>query len=483
MKSISETTKKRPWLNWIIFLITVVVVFFIGLFASSIIERRSESKLYFQQTKEIAEWEPDNAVWGQNFPREYETYISTIDTSFRSKYCGSAKIDYLANDPNLVVLWAGYAFSKEYNQGRGHYHAIEDIRNILRTVQPQPATCWTCKSTDVPRLMDKVGVENFYKGKWIDMGPEIQNPIGCQDCHDPKTMNLRVTRPALIEAFERQGKDINKSTQQEMRSLVCAQCHVEYYFKGEGKYLIFPWDKGFSADSMEAYYDSYGFSDFTHQLSKTNILKAQHPDYEVYMTGVHADRGVACADCHMPYRREGSIKFTDHKIQSPLNNISGSCLVCHRVSEEKMRENVYQRQDKVNQVKMIAEKNLALCHIGAKFAWDNGATEDEMKPVLVLIRSAQWRWDWVAASNGMGFHSPVECMRVLATSINKAQEARILLTEILIRHNVKLPFPLPDLSSIDKAQTYIGLDMKKIIAEKDDFLKNIIPGWDAKKKK
>jgi nitrite reductase (cytochrome c-552) len=483
MKSISETTKKRPWLNWIIFLITVVVVFFIGLFASSIIERRSESKLYFQQTKEIAEWEPDNAVWGENFPREYETYISTIDTSFRSKYCGSAKIDYLSNDPNLVVLWAGYAFSKEYNQGRGHYHAIEDIRNILRTVQTQPATCWTCKSTDVPRMMDKMGVENFYKGKWIEMGPEIQNPIGCQDCHDPKTMNLRVTRPALIEAFQRQGKDINKSTQQEMRSLVCAQCHVEYYFKGEGKYLTFPWDKGFSADSMEAYYDSYGFSDFTHQLSKTNILKAQHPDYEVYMTGVHADRGVACADCHMPYRREGSIKFTDHKIQSPLNNISGSCLVCHRESEEKMRENVYQRQDKVNQVKMIAEKNLVLCHIGTKFAWDNGATEDEMKPVLALIRSAQWRWDWVAASNGMGFHSPIECMRVLATSINKAQDARVLLTEILIRHNVKLPFPLPDISTKDKAQTYIGLDMKKIIAEKDDFLKNVISEWDAKKKK
>jgi nitrite reductase (cytochrome c-552) len=482
MNSVSETSKKKPWINWIIFLITVVIVFFIGLFASSIMERKSESKLYFQQTKEIAEWQPDNAVWGENFPREYETYVSTADTSFRSKYGGSGRIDYLAADPNLVILWAGYAFSKEYNQGRGHFHAIEDIRNILRTVQPQPATCWTCKSTDVPRMMNKMSAANFYKGKWVDMGPEIKNHIGCQDCHDPKTMNLRITRPALVEAFQRQGRDINNATHQEMRSLVCAQCHVEYYFKGEGKYLTFPWDKGLSADSMEAYYESQGFTDLTHALSKTPILKAQHPDYEVYMTGIHADRGVACADCHMPYRREGSIKFTDHKIQSPLNNISGSCQVCHRESEQKLRDNVYERQDKVNQIKLMAEKNLVLCHIGAKIAWENGATDEEMKPLLALIRSAQWRWDWVAASNAVGFHSPVESLRVLATSIQRSQDAHSLLIEVLLKHNVKLPFPMPDITTKEKAQTFIGLDIAKIKAEKQEFLRNIVPKWDANKK-
>lgn len=480
MKSISETTKKRPWLNWIIFLITAVVVFFIGLFASSIMERRSESKLYFQQVKEISEWEPDNAVWGENFPREYETFLQTADTNFKSKYGGSAKIDLLAEDPNLVILWAGYAFSKEYNQARGHLHAIEDIKNILRTVQPQPATCWTCKSPDVPRMMSKMGAEAFYKGKWIDMGKEIVNPIGCQDCHDPKTMNLRITRPALIEAFQRQGRDINKATHQEMRTLVCAQCHVEYYFKGEGKYLTFPWDKGFSADSMEAYYNETAFSDFEHGLSKAPILKAQHPDYEVFMTGVHADRGVACADCHMPYRREGSIKFTDHHIQSPLNNISGSCNVCHRESEEKMRENVYQRQDKIMQVKLLAEKNLVLCHVGAKIAWENGATKEEMNPVLDLIRSAQWRWDWVSSANSVGFHSPVECMRVLANSIDQSKEARILLVDVLLKHSVKLPFNTPDISTKEKAQAWIGLDMAKIRAEKEEFLKSVAVNW-AKK--
>lgn len=477
MKSIREASKKRPWINWVLFLVTIVIVFIIGLFASSIIERRSESKLYFQVVKEIPEWEPDNSVWGQNYPRQYQSYIATKDTSFKSKHGGSATIDYLEMYPELNVLWAGYAFSKDYKQGRGHYYAVHDVNMSLRTVQPQPATCWSCKSTDVPRLIDKMGIENFYKGKWIDMGAEVVNPIGCQDCHDPKTMNLRITRPALVEAFERMGKDINKATHQEMRSLVCAQCHVEYYFKGEGKYLTFPWDKGFSAEQMEAYYDSVNHVDFTHNFSKSRIIKAQHPDYELFMTGIHANRNVACADCHMPYRREGGIKYTDHKIQSPLNNIAGSCQICHRESEQELLKSVYDIQDKVEATRRIAEKNLFIAHVGAKLAIENGATEAEMKPVQDLIRSSQWKWDWVAAANGLGFHSPIEALRVLANSINQAQEARLLLVEILVKHNVKLPYQLPDISTKDKAQALIGLDMKKLRDEKSVFLKDVASKW------
>lgn len=477
MENNTNKTGRKPWINWLIFLATVVIVFVLGLFASSILERRTESKLYFQTVKEIPDWEPRNEVWGENFPREYETYASTLDTSFSSAHGGSATIDYLEKYPELVVLWAGYAFSREYNQGRGHYYAIKDIRETLRTDVPQPATCWTCKSPDVPRLMEEMGVAEFYKGKWKDLGHEVVNNIGCQDCHDPKTMNLRVTRPALVEAYQRMGKDITKATHQEMRSLVCAQCHVEYYFKGEGKYLTFPWDKGFSADNMETYYDEVEHVDFVHKLSRTPILKAQHPDFELYMTGVHADRGVACADCHMPYKREGGMKFTDHKIQSPLANISGSCQVCHRESESKLMGNVVERQGKVEELRRIAEKNLARVHIEAKTAWDNGATEEEMKPVLTLIRHAQWRWDWVAAANGLGFHSPVEALRVLGTSIEKAQEARILLTEIFVKRGVKTPITMPDISTKAKAQEYIGLDMPEINKKKSEFIQTVIPEW------
>ncbi len=309
------------------------------------------------------------------------------------------------------------------------------------------------------------------------MGRQIINPIGCQDCHDPKTMNLTITRPALAEAFERQGRNIENATHQEMRSLVCAQCHVEYYFKGEDRYLTFPWDKGFSADEMEAYFDNYQFADWMHGLSRAPMLKAQHPDYELYKTGIHAERGVACADCHMPYQREGGLKFTNHHLQSPLNNISGSCQVCHRESEETLRQNVYDRQARISELRRISEKNLARLHLEAKAAWDAGANDKDMQEVLELIRHAQWRWDWVAAANSMGFHSPAEALRVLGTSIQKSQEARIHLARIFNKYNVPQPVELPDFSTKEKAQQVAGLDMDDIRRKKTAFKTNVLPRW------
>lgn len=484
----SESNSKRKIStgNILLFVIIVVLVVIIGLFATTIMERRGETVARLQIVTDIDEWEPRNEIWGQNYPRQFETYLQTLDTGFASKHFGSVTIDYLKKYPELVVLWAGYGFSRDYKQGRGHAFAIEDIRNILRTggaaQSPQPATCWSCKSTDVPRMMANMGVAEFYKGSWKDLGDQVVNPIGCQDCHDPKTMNLRITRPALIEALERRGKKADNFTHQEMRSLVCAQCHVEYYFQGDGKYLTFPWDKGFSADEMEEYYDNANFSDWTHKLSRAPMLKAQHPDYELYMTGIHAARGVSCADCHMPYKMEGGVKFTDHHIQSPLNNIANSCQVCHRESEKQLLKDVYDRQDRVLEIRRIAEVSLAKAHLEAEIAWKNGATEEEMAPVLKLLRSSQWRWDWVAAANGLGFHAPVEALRVLGTSIERAEKARGLLYVIFYKHGVKVPVELPDISTKEKAQKYIGLDMQALHADKDKLLKEVVPQWDKKAK-
>lgn len=478
-RRIMDIVQEKPWLGWTIFLGTVIVVFLIGIFGASIIERRGEATMLVQAVP-IPEWEPRNEVWGANYPRQFESYKRTANTDFRSKHGGNEMIDYLEQYPKLVILWAGYAFSRDYNQGRGHYHAVEDIRNTLRTDVPQPATCWTCKSTDVPRVMNERGVGNFYRQPWSELGSEIVNNIGCQDCHDPESMNLRITRPALIEAFERQGKDIHQATHQEMRSLVCAQCHVEYYFKGkEEKYLTFPWDEGFSAEDMEAYFDEIGHVDFVHALSRTPILKAQHPDYEMYMTGIHARRGVSCADCHMPYRSEGGVKFTNHQITSPLQDIAGSCQVCHRESEADLLRDVYERQDKISELRYRAEDALAKAHIEAKFAWDNGASESEMAPVLKLIRQAQWRWDYVAAANALGFHSPVEAARTLGGSIEKAGQARMLIVRVLARLGYTDEIPLPDISTKAKAQAYIGLDMEKLEEQKQQFLETEVPKWDA----
>jgi nitrite reductase (cytochrome c-552) len=478
---ISERIQKNPRLAWILFAATVVVVFIVGWLAASIMERRTEAILQYQSVKPIADWEPRNEVWGENYPREFETYASTVDTTFRSKFGGSASRDLLEEDPLNVVLWAGYAFSRDYNQARGHYYAIKDIRRTLRTAVPQPATCWSCKSPDVPRLMSIMTPARFYKSTWDSLGHEVVNNIGCQDCHDPKTMNLRITRPALMEAWARQGKDINKATHQEMRSLVCAQCHVEYYFKGKAeKYLTFPWDKGFSADSMEAYYDSVKHVDFVHKLSKAPILKAQHPDYELYRTGIHAERGVSCADCHMPYQSQGGVKFTNHKIASPLENIAGSCQICHRESEQTLTKNVNDRQQKITELKLIAEVSLASAHIEAAAAYKAGADSVELVPALILIRHAQWRWDWVSAANGVGFHSPLEAARVLGTSIQKAEAARRFIVQVLIRHGASPSIPFPDLTRKAKAQAFIGLDMNRLNAEKAEFMRTTLPEWDRK---
>ncbi|MDW7691507.1 ammonia-forming cytochrome c nitrite reductase [Flammeovirgaceae bacterium SG7u.111] len=484
MESLSNKIKRKPWLGWVMFFATMVVVFLLGLLASSIVERRAEATYAYKPKVELAEFEPRNQVWGEAYPREYDTYKQMADTSFRSFYNGSAMIDMLEVDPRLVVLWAGYGFSKDYNQSRGHIYAVKDIHETLRTggptgpgEGPMPSTCWTCKSPDVPRLMNEIGVAEFYKGKWADKGEEIVNPIGCADCHDPKTMDLRISRPALAEAFERQGKDINDATHQEMRSLVCAQCHVEYYFKGDGKYLTFPWDKGTSVEAMEEYYDEAKFKDWTHAISKAPMLKAQHPGYEIHQTGIHAQRGVSCADCHMPYKNEGGQKFTDHKIQSPLNNVANSCQVCHRESEDELKKNVYDRQAKVIEQRDQLEVNLVKAHIEAKVAWDKGATEEQMKDILQDIRHAQWRWDYAAASHGGSFHSPVEIMRVISSGMDKAQDARLKTARLLAALGFNEEIPYPDIATKAKAQEYVGLDMEKLTKEKEVFLNTLVPKW------
>lgn len=216
MSAKQKLTEKRPWLAWALFLTTVVVVFLLGLLASSIVERRTEAAYVNVPRAEIGKFEPRNEIWGQNYPREFQSHYGTADTSYRSKYNGNAMIDMLEVDPRLVVLWAGYGFAKDYNQGRGHYYSITDVQNTLRTGAPKkpeegpmPATCMTCKSPDVPRLMNERGVAQFYTGSWAELGAEVVNPIGCADCHDNETMNLTITRPALVEAFERMGKDLS----------------------------------------------------------------------------------------------------------------------------------------------------------------------------------------------------------------------------------------------------------------------------------
>jgi len=231
---------------------------------------------------------------------------------------------------------------------------------------------------------------------------------------------------------------------------------------------------------MEEYYDEIEFKDWTHKLSKAPMLKAQHPGYEVYLKGIHADRGVSCADCHMPYKSEGGQKFTDHHIQSPLNNVANSCQVCHREETEKLIKNVYTRQDQIIENRDKLEELLVRAHVEAKKAWDLGATEKEMKPVLMMIRHAQWRWDYAAASHGGSFHAPTETGRIITTGVERAQEARIALVRIFHKYGFDGEVPYPDIATKAKAQKFIGLPVEKLKKEKEEFKKNVLPEWKKK---
>ncbi len=484
----------KKWQGWLLFGGSMVVVFILGLLVSSLMERRAEVVSVFNNKRTVFE----DAIVAQNekfkadYPREYNTWSMTEDTSFKSKYNGSEETDELDDRPEMVILWAGYAFSRQYNTPRGHKHALEDMRKILRTGNPgidgdadmQPATCWTCKGPDVPRMMRELGngvdqfePGNFYHKRWSELGNEIVNTIGCSDCHDARTMELRPARPALYEAWERAGKDVNKASHQEMRSLVCAQCHTEYYFVKGTDYLMFPQDKGLTIEDAEAYYDEIGFYDYIHPISKTPILKAQHPGYEMSKQGIHGQRGVSCADCHMPYMSEGGVKFTDHHIMSPLANIERTCQTCHRQDAETLRQNVYDRQKMTRDKRTVLEKELAAAHIEAKFAWDQGATETEMKDVLQLIRSSQWRWDYGFAAHGSSFHAPQEVMRIFSDGLIQAQEARRLIAKILAKHGYTAEVPMPDISTKAKAQQYIGLDIPKLEEKNAKFLEQVVPTW------
>lgn len=481
----------KRWQGWLLFGGSMVVVFILGLLVSSLLERRAEVVSIFNNRKTPMEGiVSENSKFASDFPREYETWKQTADTTFKSEFNSSQAVDVLAQRPNMVILWAGYSFSWDYATPRGHQHAVEDVRRTLRTgapgvtegKEPQPGTCWTCKGPDVPRVMKEQGLANFYKAPWSKWGDQIMNSVGCSDCHDSKTMDLKPARPALYEAWQRVGKDVNKATHQEMRSLVCAQCHTEYYFKGDGQYLTFPQDSGITVEAMEKYYDAMNYKDYTHALSRAPILKAQHPGYEIHQMGIHGQRGVSCADCHMPYMSKGGVKYTDHHIMSPLANIERTCQTCHRQSAETLRQNVYERQRKCNEIRNRVENELATAHIEAKFAWDKGATEAEMKPVLDLLRKSQWRWDFAVASHGAAFHAPQEIMRILSHSLDFANQARLKVAKVLARHGFTGDVPMPDISTKAKAQAYIGVDMKQKEADKEKFLNTVVPQWIKKAK-
>lgn len=442
-------------LSWLILAGVAGAVFTLGMRATAVEAGKTEQSTAIKFKEPIQKWESDNSKWGKSFPNQYATYLATQKMDPNTKFGGSNFRDYLAEDPRLIVMFAGNPFSKDYNQARGHYYALEDVKATKRRNDKTPAACWTCKSPDVPRLMEKMGVTEFYTKSFKDHETEMRSSIGCADCHNEKTMKLQISRPALIEAWKRQGKDIQKATKDEMRSLVCAQCHVEYYFKGTEKVVTFPWDKGSTIEDFQAYYDENGFSDWTHAVSGAKMVKMQHPDYEVHMQGVHAFRGVSCADCHMPTVTKGKAEFTDHQVRSPLTMIENTCSNCHDWEKAEIIARVESIQSKNRQALDMAQSAISSLHIEIAEAKKAGASDEELALARKDVVHAQMYWDYIAASNGMGFHAPQESLRVLAKSLTFANDGRLKIARLLAKKGMTEAVAYPDLGSKEKAAAFV----------------------------
>jgi nitrite reductase (cytochrome c-552) len=422
---------------------------------TSIFERKQEARQPFVRLVEVTENTMDPKVWGQNWPWEYDSYLKTA-TPTTTRYGGRGPgasdagpaAQKLDRDPWLKRIFAGYAFALDYRDRRGHFYALFDQEQTRRvTERNQPGACLHCHAANLAlyRFAGKGDVMKGFEtvsgmpyGDAHDMKddtgrPLVQHSISCADCHDPKTMALRVTRPGFINGIKalkaKQGiadYDPNRdATRQEMRSFVCGQCHVEYYFKGPGKVVTYPWANGLRVEEIEAYYDAEGFTDWVHAETGDKVLKAQHPEFEVWSQGVHARAGVACADCHMPYQRVGALKVSDHWVRSPLLNINRACQTCHAVPEQELQARVLNIQDRHHALLQRAATATTdmLDAIGA--ARKAGAAEADLQPAAALHRKAQWRLDFVAAENSMGFHAPQELARVLGEAIDFARQGQV----------------------------------------------------------
>lgn len=478
----AETGRPAPRRGWWLYLATILVTaaatYGVVALLMNINERKQEGRQHYLKLVDLTEETIDPAEWGKNFPRQYDSYLRTAENTSR-RHGGSEALSKLDDDPRLRRLFAGYPFSVDYRERRGHAFMLEDQDNTERVKQfKQPGACLHCHASIIPAYR-KEGGGDVLKGFELvcamplkDARKLVGHPVACIDCHEPQTMQLRVTRPGFINGIKELAKhvagevakdaakkpeersptplphltsihqwakhwnkgdhkdeyDVNKlATRQELRSFVCGQCHVEYYFKGNKKTVTYPWHKGVKVEQIESYYDDQNFKDYVHGETGALVLKAQHPEFELWNQGIHARSGVSCADCHMPYQREGAVKVSDHQVRSPLLNIARACQTCHRYPEDEIKGRAEAIQGRNKALMSRAEDALLDLQDGLKAAKQKNAEDKAFKEAQALQRKALWRVDFINSENSLGFHAPQEAARILGEAIDYARQGQIKL--------------------------------------------------------
>lgn len=455
MSEEKQTGRKRRSLLFVGLVAFAVGATILGLaLLVNIFQRKQEARNPFFRVVELTDDTIDPIVWGKNFPLQYDDYKKTTD-QVRTRYGGSeaeprtptqadprsiVAQSRLEEDPRLKIMWAGYAFSKDFREERGHAYMLDDQMFTERQqVTQQPGTCINCHASAYVAYK-QLGGGDIFKGfealnkmPYFDARKYVTHPVACIDCHDSQTMQLRVTRPAFIEGMRVfkasqgiQNYDVNtQATRQEMRAYVCGQCHDEYHFSGPEKRLVYPWAKGLQIENILAFYDEQKFKDWEHANTGAPVLKAQHPEFEMWNQGIHARSGVVCADCHMPYKREGALKISDHHVRSPLLNINRACQTCHKWSEDELKARVETIQTRTHNLRNLAMDALVDLINDIKAARDAGRADAGVTAAQDFQRRAQFYVDFIESENSNGFHASQEAARILGESINFSRKGQI----------------------------------------------------------
>lgn len=469
----SKTIKKQGSAGIFIAVILVTALITVGVVAllMNIFERKVEGRDRYVRVVEVTEDTTDPAVWGKNWPKQYDSYLKTAlatKTTFGGHGGSEALPEQKIDRPEyhwLKRMFKGYAFSIDYRDRRGHAFMLSDQEETKRHNVNQWGSCMHCHASIMPVYRELgdgdalAGMNKTHSMPYEELNEMVHDmghahPVSCVDCHDPDSMAIRVTRPGLTVGLQRlaesdapvpalpsieiwrdgsrkQPYDPNiDATRNEMRSLVCGQCHVEYYCSSDFP-LTFPWSNGLKMEDLEKEWDETKltsgerFYDYKHKETGAPVLKAQHPEFELWSQGIHARSGVSCADCHMPYMRDGASKVSDHWVRSPLLNVNRACQVCHHSSEKEILARVDNIQQTNYQLLLRGGEALNDLMDAVMAAKEAGATDEQLKPALEMQRKAQWRLDYIAAENSMGFHAPQEAARILGEAADYARQGQV----------------------------------------------------------
>ncbi len=414
----------------------------------------------------IAAGEMDPAAWGKAYPVEYELWERTKEPTpaGKSKYKRGFDADRITYDklsefPFMALLFSGWGFGVEYNEPRGHAYMLIDQLEIDPSRVGAGGVCLTCKTPYAPKFEKEMGID-YYSKPWKEVHAAIPKEhqelgVACVDCHHHEDMSLKISRGfTLVKALETMGKDPETLSNQEMRSIVCAQCHVTYNIKKSKEMksvgIYFPWHgsqwENISVENIiRQIRNDPSVAEWKQKVTGYKLAFMRHPEYELFSKeSVHWKAGASCADCHMPYTKVGVHKVSDHRVTSPLKNDMKACMQCHTESAEWLKGQVTTIQDRTVSLMLRAGYATATAaklieKVHAAQGSGKLLNEELYGQAKDYYEEAFYRSLYVGAENSVGFHNPTEVMRILGDAIAFATKAEGLLRQALTQAGEPVP--------------------------------------------